>query len=351
MKYAKLIPFVFILFLCLQNIFSNPIMIHHLNELKFNGNDWQLELIELEHLGENLNGVYLTTLTDTAYFKEGIETYGKEFLVITNDSLIAPLFINPAGDVLALHYLDDDYAIDEIPFGDVDYPRISAPKEGQSMSLNEHYQSDYDDFFYLDNTPTLGFVNDWIDAEGTIDGYVTDVISNPLESVEVIYDYYTDGTGATWPVFVSTNSAGYFILTEVARITNLEFKKEDYITQNISQQIWPDSTVSLSIIMEEDPNTIDDENPLSPDKYILNSNFPNPFNNSTKITYELPIGDYIEISIFDMNGKFVEKLYAGFQPAGKHSVIWDARFLSSGVYIYQMTTSIVNISKKCLLIK
>lgn len=350
MKHTKLLPFIFIVFLVLQNIFSNPIMIHHLNELKFTGNEWELELGELEYLGENLNGYYLTTLTDTSYFKDGIETYDKEFLIITNNSLTKPLFINTSGDVLTL-YFPDGFAGDELGFGEVDYTRISAPKEGQSMSLNEYYQGDYEDFFYLDNSPTLGFVNDWIDAEGTIDGYVTDVLSNPLEGVEVIYDYNTDGIGGTWPVFVSTNSDGYFILTDVARIANLEFKKEDYITQNTSQQIWPDSTVTLYIIMQEDPNSIDNENPLSPDKYILNTNFPNPFNNSTKITYELPIGDYIEISIFDMNGRFIEKLYAGFQPAGKYSVIWDEGFLSSGVYIYQMETSTVCVSKKCLLIK
>ncbi len=350
MKRITLVLLLSLLFFGRQNIYPNPIIVHHLNELKFTANEWQLELYELDFIAENLDGYYLTTLNDTASFKNGINLNGSEYLVVTNDNLTEPLFINPEGDVLTL-YSPDDYVADELRFGNVDYPRVSAPKEGQSMSLNKDYQQDYDDYHYLDNSPTLGLVNDFTDAEGTIEGYVTDVLSNPLGEVKVTYDYYSDGTGMTWPVYVFTNSAGYFKLDDAARIEDLEFSREDYITQNTSQQIWPDSTVTLYIIMEEDPNVIDDAGNSLPGKYLLHANFPNPFNSSTKITYDLPIGDYVEISIFDMSGKFIQKLYSGFQTAGKYSIVWDARFLSSGVYVYQMTTSLVSMSKKCLLIK
>jgi len=74
-----------------------------------------------------------------------------------------------------------------------------------------------------------------------------------------------------------------------------------------------------------------------PENYSLSQNYPNPFNPETTIEYSLPKAGFVDISIYDTNGKLVRQLVSGQQPAGNHWVKWNARdesgtLVSSGVY-------------------
>ncbi|GEM_PF-2208374 len=68
----------------------------------------------------------------------------------------------------------------------------------------------------------------------------------------------------------------------------------------------------------------------------LSQNFPNPFNPSTVIGYALPYPAVVKLVVFDLLGRQVAQLVAGEQPAGYHSVTWDASNVSSGVYYYRL---------------
>lgn len=70
---------------------------------------------------------------------------------------------------------------------------------------------------------------------------------------------------------------------------------------------------------------------------IISKNFPNPFNPSTTISYQLPNDANVQINVFDITGKQVASLFDGSQRAGNHSVKFDASNLSSGVYFYRIT--------------
>ena len=84
-------------------------------------------------------------------------------------------------------------------------------------------------------------------------------------------------------------------------------------------------------------------------KTLLASNFesyvyPNPFNNSISITYELPSTQKVSISVYDMYGKKVTTLIDGMQTAGNHLLNWDGKQndssakLNSGCYFYEIVT-------------
>jgi Tol biopolymer transport system component len=68
--------------------------------------------------------------------------------------------------------------------------------------------------------------------------------------------------------------------------------------------------------------------------FTLCQNHPNPFNPRTIINYELPITNYVELSIFNLLGQKVATLVNKKQNAGAYQVEWDAGQLSSGVYYY-----------------
>ena len=73
-----------------------------------------------------------------------------------------------------------------------------------------------------------------------------------------------------------------------------------------------------------------------PRMFSLSQNYPNPFNAATVIRYALPEPCHVKIEIFDILGRRVETLVDENQQAGYHQVIWNARDLSSGIYLYRI---------------
>jgi len=73
-----------------------------------------------------------------------------------------------------------------------------------------------------------------------------------------------------------------------------------------------------------------------PTKFNLYQNFPNPFNPTTIINYELQITNYVELSIYNSLGQKMVILVSEKQEAGRYQVEWDASEFASGVYYYKI---------------
>jgi len=100
-----------------------------------------------------------------------------------------------------------------------------------------------------------------------------------------------------------------------------------------------------------DPSGISEENSHSAEGYELYQNFPNPFNPSTEIRFDIPKDADVQIKVYDRLGKEVAMLVDGQKKAGKHSVIFNAAHLPSGEYFYKLTTGSISITRKMMLIK
>ena len=81
------------------------------------------------------------------------------------------------------------------------------------------------------------------------------------------------------------------------------------------------------------------------------TNYPNPFNPTTTINYQLPENGFVTIKVYDMLGKEISTLVNGNKTAGYHNVTFDASRLTSGIYIYTITANNFIQSKKMLLMK
>ncbi|MBS1517003.1 MAG: T9SS type A sorting domain-containing protein [Bacteroidetes bacterium] len=73
-----------------------------------------------------------------------------------------------------------------------------------------------------------------------------------------------------------------------------------------------------------------------PENFYLRQNFPNPFNPSTTIGYEIPADSKVSIKVFDITGKEVTTLVNELEHAGYHSVEMNASELTSGIYLYKI---------------
>jgi rhodanese-related sulfurtransferase len=88
-----------------------------------------------------------------------------------------------------------------------------------------------------------------------------------------------------------------------------------------------------------------------PEKFALHQNYPNPFNPKTYINYELPITNYVEISIYNCLGQRVVTIVSEEQSVGHHQVEWETSGIAGGVYYYTMKASDFHDVKKMVLIK
>ncbi|MBO8152997.1 MAG: T9SS type A sorting domain-containing protein [Candidatus Marinimicrobia bacterium] len=88
-----------------------------------------------------------------------------------------------------------------------------------------------------------------------------------------------------------------------------------------------------------------------PCEFGLSQNYPNPFNPFTTICYQLPEGCFVELLIYDLRGNFVERLVSEYQEAGYYEVEWDATDVSSGIYLYKLSTPNYTAIRKAVVMK
>ena len=88
----------------------------------------------------------------------------------------------------------------------------------------------------------------------------------------------------------------------------------------------------------------------APDDAIL-TNYPNPFNPSTIIRYQLPENGPVTLQVFDLLGRQVAELVNEVQSAGLHSIHFNAEHLSSGLYIYRLQAGDQVLTRQMSLVK
>jgi len=85
--------------------------------------------------------------------------------------------------------------------------------------------------------------------------------------------------------------------------------------------------------------------------YELFSNYPNPFNPTTTIKYQIPGAGFVTLKVYDVLGNEVALLINEQKQAGRFEVSFDASNLSSGVYIYKISVSDFVDTKKMILLR
>ena len=88
-----------------------------------------------------------------------------------------------------------------------------------------------------------------------------------------------------------------------------------------------------------------------PAEYTQIKAYPNPFNPSTVISYQLTVNSNVNLAVYDLGGRQVAELVSGWRDAGYHEVTFDASGLTSGVYIYQIRAGEYSASGKLMLMK
>jgi hypothetical protein len=88
-----------------------------------------------------------------------------------------------------------------------------------------------------------------------------------------------------------------------------------------------------------------------PEDFNLGTIYPNPFNPSTNISYSVPDYSHISISVYDIQGKEIEKIVNESKESGNYNITWSPNSLPSGVYFVKMNSLEGIQVKKILLLK
>ncbi len=94
-----------------------------------------------------------------------------------------------------------------------------------------------------------------------------------------------------------------------------------------------------------------DNNQRTPFIFELDNNYPNPFNPSTVISYQLSTSSDVFLKVYDICGRLIATLVNERQSAGEHKVTFEASDLAGGVYFYKLTASKQSQTKRMLLIR
>ncbi len=131
-------------------------------------------------------------------------------------------------------------------------------------------------------------------------------------------------------------------LVQVTETDTVFIDSLTYIEQanDISYGRSPDGSESWTICDPPTPmksnQTANANGHTLPLSYSLSQNFPNPFNVTTAISYQLAAVSQVEMSIYNLLGQRVATLVSGRQQAGAHQVEWDGAEFSSGVYFCRL---------------
>jgi len=147
-----------------------------------------------------------------------------------------------------------------------------------------------------------------------------------------------------WPIIGQYVWPNYFVgATYEAEV--------DYLKNWILGRLdWMDVTLTGSSL------AVDEKDIQPTQSFLLQQNFPNPFNPTTTIKYKLLKSNNVRLTIYNLLGQHVKTLVYTFQDAGEHSVVWDAMEdgnnpVSSGMYFYSLEINNQTFQKKMVLVR
>ncbi len=133
-------------------------------------------------------------------------------------------------------------------------------------------------------------------------------------------------------------SDGHILTIEPGQVVDLKFKAENTsLLERMNRRFFLKSHGYYKTLTNE----------FLPDEFVLEDNYPNPFNPTTIINFSVPVKSDVSIVVFNVLGQEVKTLLDGEIVAGNHQVIWggdnnSGKQVASGVYLYRLKTGDIN---------
>ena len=176
-----------------------------------------------------------------------------------------------------------------------------------------------------------------------------------LDSLAVGNKFATVTNGLLFPLKIDCNDIDPVVDHDVARSQILQVGTNDAFSgagkkTDLDQEWVRPHTWGVAEVIGG-PTGVAANPTVNPYEYKLFDNYPNPFNPSTTVQYTLKVAGTTTLRVFNLLGQEVAVLVNESQPAGPHSITFNANRLSSGVYFYTIESGSFRQSKKMMLLK
>ena len=91
--------------------------------------------------------------------------------------------------------------------------------------------------------------------------------------------------------------------------------------------------------------------PIIPENNTLYPAYPNPFNPSTNIKFDLPENINVLLSVYDINARLIKILQSYIMESSYHRIVWEAGAISSGMYLVKLQAGSFLKTQKIMLVK
>ncbi|MEX0719071.1 MAG: MXAN_6640 family putative metalloprotease [Balneolaceae bacterium] len=230
---------------------------------------------------------------------------------------------------------EDDYGFEEkefYPNANVEHAFTGVPAEEVRMNSLEKMASHY--FEVTPSADDNGLVEIAIDFDSTNVGLGLLLYTNSGETVEYI------ATGE--------DKAQVYIPTDIKW---QDISRLGVVVANPDLNMRTDSLI-LNFGKKGSPVTIRDPDYADlPDRIAVYPNFPNPFNPVTTIRFDLPHSAFVELEVYDINGRKIQTLVSESRRLGTYEESFDGSALASGVYLYRLSVHGEVFIEKMTLIK
>ena len=281
---------------------------------------------------------------------------------------------------LADYISDEEQALSQITFDsdsmDVSGLIGSSFVNGHFLSLStlvENYFTPYDEFgVWADSVIHISvWVDDGYDGVDTTtlnititsvndSPQITDVPS-PTINNDSLYVFIIDSVNYNDPdndvCTLTIKQGNYYSISGDTIKPSLDFSGTLIVPFSISDGELTANDSLLITVTSLGIHSPDQEIPSQlPEQFALHHNYPNPFNPSTTINYDLPENSYVRLTIYDITGKRIRTLVNQSQTSGNRTVVWDGRdnfgrTVSGGVYLYSIEAGSFRQTRKMLLLK
>jgi hypothetical protein len=176
-------------------------------------------------------------------------------------------------------------------------------------------------------------------------GYVLSYCIAAHGCVDSILRGDTDARSASLWSGSGTPPASYYdaLWTRTSTLTREQFQRATVALASLWYSAWVDAGLIIPAAVRPPRQTL-------PATLSL-GNYPNPFNPSTTITYSLPVGGSVHLSLFTSDGRELATLVSELQAAGNHAVRLDGRSLATGVYLCRLRLGTFAESHKLVLLR
>ena len=208
-------------------------------------------------------------------------------------------------------------------------------QETKKITPFEFKQSTQQSFYFIEEVTASTFI---LDTDDILVSYCNDII---------VGSRYYNGKHTDVPAmgYDGYNTVGYCMDTDTPNFRIYD-SETDRMIELFGEQIpsWENLEIYKIALTDLEPEVLPDETEIA-------SVYPNPFNPSTTISFNTNKDSYVELFVYDIHGKLIQKLINGKLEAGMHSVKWNPYNISSGLYILSLNTEATATSSKLLYIK